>query len=151
MFWSDLRNMQHDCGCNVQFCWNLAERRRGNQSYYLISRVSRSCDPTCAGPVLWQWDINSSRAGQNICCSRQIPTVSYTYRPAPGYCWLLNWVHHYTLHCILTGTIQWSSIWTLILWRRILSLDLCAKVSQFYNGGGNLFNYPHFIYLFTST
>ena len=37
------------------------------------------------------------------------------------------------------------------LWRRILSLDLCAKVSQFYNGGGNLFNYPHFIYLFTST
>ena len=78
-------------------------------------------------------------------------TDSHCILHLPSCSWLLNWVHHYTLHCILTGTIQWSSVWTLILWRRILSLDLCAKVTQFYNGGGNLFNYPHFIYLFTST
>ena len=92
MFWSDLRNMQHDCGCNLQFCWNLAEKRRGNQSYYLISRVSRTSDP-----VLWQWDINSSRAGQNIwCCSRQ--TDSHCILHLPSCCWLLNWVHHYPGH-----------------------------------------------------
>ena len=142
MFWSDMRNMQQI----VVVTYNFAGicHRREEETNLIISY------PGCPGPViqhvlgpvLWQWDINSSRAGQNICCSRQIPTVSYTYRPAAGY----------STGCIITPsivlwpalyTIQWSSVWTFDnLWRRILSLDLCAKVTQFYNGGGNLFNYP---------